>query len=292
MRSDSDRPNHKPLTSAQQKSKRHEAHGLVGRFGSIRRLAIYWVIACVVATACAERADISVVTELEYGSRQTLDVYSPAGGGPWPVVVLVHGAGLDPDSYQRFAELLARSGLVVFNIEWRVLAPHLAESLGDVACAVRYAKDRAAEFGGDPERVVLVGHSTGAIYAGEVATNGDSYPGDCGSQTSALTEGLALISSAQVPGGRPWSHDSLGLNPGLQIVVIHGRNDEVVEPRISMRTARWLEDAGYEVSTMFLDAGHNDLVLVDLADADSGPRDDDAARAVAAAIVDLANSLR
>lgn len=292
VRTHSDRPSFGGLTPVRPATRPPEEGTNRCRFPLLAGRFLCWGLVAVMSTACASAAPTDVVPDLEYGAGQKLDVYFPTEGGPWPVVVLVHGAGLGPDSYQLFAELLADSGLVVFNADWRVLSPLLADSLGDVACAVRYAKDRASEFGGDPNKVVLVGHSTGAVYAGEVAVNGDAYPGACGLGTSALTEGLALISPAQVPGGRPWSHSSLGLNPDLHIVLIHGLNDDVVSPRRSERTSALLQDAGYEVTTSFMNGGHYDLVLVDQAIADVGSiPDDHPARAVAAQITDLAASL-
>jgi len=41
--------------------------------------------------------------------------------------------------------------------------------LEDSARAVRWAQDHAAEFGGDPSRIVLVGHSAGAYNAAMIA---------------------------------------------------------------------------------------------------------------------------
>lgn len=260
--------------------------------GLFARMAMYMVVVAVTAISCGGALRTETVTGLEVAGGQMLDVHFPVDGGPWPVVVLIHGAGLEPGNYDRFAELLAESGLVVFNADWRVLAPLVADSLGDIACAVRYAKDRAPEFGGEPESTLLVGHSTGAVYAGEIATNGDAYPGECGVDTSALTEGLALVAPAQVSGGRPWSHDSLGLNPDLRIAVIHGLGDDVVDLRIAVRNADLLNDAGYDVTTTWLDGGHLDLVLADRASeqADRIPGDHPA-RAAVEAIVDLADQL-
>jgi alpha-beta hydrolase superfamily lysophospholipase len=250
------------------------------------------VVAGALLAGCASRPGTDLAGDVSYAPGRELDVHFPVDPGPWPVFVLIHGAGLERGSYSAFADLLAQSGAVVFNADWPVLADHVEDSLGDIACAVRYARENASEFGGDPDRTVLIGHSTGAVYAGEVATNGDVYASDCSAEASALTEGLALLSPAQVPGGGPWSHRSLGSNPDLRIVVVHGHEDTVARPSLSVRTTDLLEEAGYEVSLTLLDSDHFELVLVSLAgrDHDELP-DDHPALITAAVIMDLARSL-
>ncbi len=259
---------------------------------STRILAVIGVTGAL-AIGCGKGADSDVAANLEYAPGRELDVHYPTEPGTWPVLVLAHGAGLGRESYRPFARLLAESGAVVFNADWRVLADHVEDSLGDIACAVRFARTHATEYGGDPGQTVLVGHSTGAVYAGEVASNGDAYAGDCGTETSVLTQGLALLSPAQVPGGRPWSHRTLGSNPDLRIVIVHGEADDVARPSLSIRTADLLEDAGYEVTVTLVDSDHYQLVLAGPAQED--PDDiaaDHPARITAAAIMDLARSLR
>lgn len=213
---------------------------------------------------CGDESRTGLVADVQIAPGQELDIHFPEEPGQWPSIVVIHGAGSERESYRRFAELLAQSGAVVFNADWRVLTGHVENSLEDIACAVRYAKLHAAEYGGDPERTLLVGHSTGAAYAGEVATNGNAYSGACELEASATTEGLVLISPAQVPGGRPWRHSSLGLNQTLRISILHGTRDVVIRPSLSTRTAKLLEEAAYQVSLKLLDGGHSDLVAADL----------------------------
>ena len=69
--------------------------------------------------------EVDTVTDLEYLSTETesfaLDVYQPEGDGPYPVIVLFHGAtaeGKDSHHTRRMAEALAASGLVVFAPTW------------------------------------------------------------------------------------------------------------------------------------------------------------------------------
>src|SRR5688572_12343511 len=104
------------------------------------------------------------------GPRQKLDVYVPrrqAGGAP--VAVFFYGGAWDSgrrQDYNWVGRALASRGFVTLVADYRlypqVRYPHFLE---DGALAVRWATDNAARFGGDPERIVLVGHSAGAYNA-------------------------------------------------------------------------------------------------------------------------------
>jgi acetyl esterase/lipase len=116
----------------------------------------------------------------------TLDVYAPTRAGPWPVVVMLHGApGSDPVTDRSYlgmySRLVAELGFVVFNASWGQVpgadgseAPD-AEGLlavqSQAACAVEFARAKASEFGGDPTTMIVFGHSGGAHAAAMVAFN-------------------------------------------------------------------------------------------------------------------------
>ncbi len=99
-----------------------------------------------------------------------MDVYSPAhSDNPSPVIFLIHGGPVSPDSNLKdaqplvsLAQLLAASGFsaVVFN--HRLLSPsHFRESAGDLAEVVRIVRERADEFHLDKNRVAFWASSAG-----------------------------------------------------------------------------------------------------------------------------------
>ncbi|WP_421930668.1 alpha/beta hydrolase [Phenylobacterium sp.] len=103
-------------------------------------------------------------------SRQKLDVYAPrrtkAGA---PVAVFFYGGSWDSgrrQDYRWVGQALAAQGYVTVVPDYRIYPevtyPHFLE---DGAAAIRWAVDHAAAYGGDPSRIVLIGHSAGAYNA-------------------------------------------------------------------------------------------------------------------------------
>ncbi len=103
-----------------------------------------------------------------------LDVYAPSADGSWPVVVMVPAG--DKAKYREHARKVADLGFVVFVPNWGVgMAPgapgydDLVATGSQAACAVEFARTRAAAYGGDATTLILFGHSAGASTASMVA---------------------------------------------------------------------------------------------------------------------------
>jgi acetyl esterase/lipase len=116
--------------------------------------------------------------DIAYGDlpRQKLDVYTPhraAGTGPAPVLVFFYGGSWNSGRRQDYAfagRALASRGFVTIVPDYR-LYPEVRYPafLKDGAAAIRWARDHAAQYGGDPSRIVLAGHSAGAYNAAMLA---------------------------------------------------------------------------------------------------------------------------
>jgi acetyl esterase/lipase len=113
--------------------------------------------------------------ERGYGAhpRQAVDVYRPKAaldpGARLPMVVFFYGGrwqAFEKREFRFVGEALASRGFVAVLPDYRVYPevtfPAFVE---DGAKAVRWARDHAAELGGDPGRIVLMGHSAGAHIA-------------------------------------------------------------------------------------------------------------------------------
>jgi acetyl esterase/lipase len=117
------------------------------------------------------------VADAAYGphARHRLDLYgpTPAGQGPAPVLLFVHGGGFrlgdkgDGGRWPNAAvgRMAARAGFLGAVMNYR-LAPESGWPSGgeDVAAVVEWLKGNAAAHGGDPERLVLAGTSAGAVH--------------------------------------------------------------------------------------------------------------------------------
>jgi acetyl esterase/lipase len=114
---------------------------------------------------------VLATTDLAYGAdaRQTLDVYRPEEAQQAPVMVFWYGGSWQQGSkdYYRFVgQSLARRGFVALLPDYRLAPDHpFPAFVEDAASAVRWARDHAEEFGGDPNRIYISGHSAGGHNA-------------------------------------------------------------------------------------------------------------------------------
>ncbi len=108
-----------------------------------------------------------------------LDVYYNPHHGEQPVAVMVHGGGWregdkSMDNKVWICKVLANHGYVVFSLNYRLLPEaSMKQQAEDVMAAVIWVKEHAGEYGGDPERVGIVGGSAGGHLAALVAWASD-----------------------------------------------------------------------------------------------------------------------
>lgn len=104
-------------------------------------------------------------------SPMTLNIIAPAGGENCPVLVFIHGGGHETGTvgelpYGSSTEY-ARRGVILVSVGYRLNVLHLYRSrnygLHDQIAAIRWVREHIADFGGDPERICLMGQSAGAM---------------------------------------------------------------------------------------------------------------------------------
>lgn len=144
------------------------------------------------------QAEIIAAKDLAYGphERQRLDVYRSAvrrNAGPAPIVAAFHGGGLiggNRTTLTNVAEYFASLGYVGVTAGYR-LAPEAKwpEGARDVAAAVTWLAEHAAEHGGDPAQIFVVGISTGALHAATMVFRPELLP-----PGSARPAGAILVS--------------------------------------------------------------------------------------------------
>lgn len=217
-----------------------------------------------------------------------LDVLEPRRVESGTVVVLIHGGGWvggERADIAGLAEELARNGVLVYNAAYRTMAlgGTYPTTYEDIVCAVEFAGATADDYGGDPDRIVLVGYSAGAHLAAVVALAADEFSPACrdgGAPT--LADGFVGIagpydsdqfSPLLIPffggtrtdradawaAGNPYSY--LDRRPNLPIHLMHGTADRTVPVAFTQDFAEALEGAGREVAeTIIAGAGHREMI--------------------------------
>jgi acetyl esterase/lipase len=212
-----------------------------------------------------------------YGThpRQRLDIYAPrklAAGAKVPVIVWFYGGSWNSGSRQGYAfagRALASRGFVVAVPDYR-LVPEVRYPgfLEDGAAAVKWLRANIARHGGDPDRLVLAGHSAGAYNAAMLALD----PRWLGSDRTAVRGLIGLagpydflpldVASTQnafghvadLPATQPVNHAGAGDPPAL---LVAGAEDTLVRPRQTAALAQRLKEAGVSAETrLYPGVGH------------------------------------
>jgi acetyl esterase/lipase len=132
------------------------------------------------------------------------DLYLPAGSGPFPALVAVHGGGWQAgvrSAFQFWGPYLAARGTALFAISYRLAkkgTKMFPQAVHDVLAAVQFVRGGAAEFKVDPGRIGLFGASAGAHLASLAALGGSSnfkgaYPQDAHAAISSKVKTLVGV---------------------------------------------------------------------------------------------------
>ncbi|MEN9814987.1 MAG: hypothetical protein RLZZ412_969 [Verrucomicrobiota bacterium] len=119
------------------------------------------------------KADVPYAGTTDF--RQTLNVYAPATkpAKPAPVIFWIHGGGWqggEKTNVQLKPKFFTDLGYDFISTNHRyVKAVPMSEIFADLAKSLRWTHEHAAEFGGDPARIVIMGHSSGAQLAAYLA---------------------------------------------------------------------------------------------------------------------------
>ena len=200
--------------------------------------------------------------------RQKLDVYVPAtarAGARLPVVVFFYGGGWVDGAradYGFAARAFAARGYVAIVPDYRLVpGVRFPAFVQDGALAVKWTRDHVAEFGGDPARIALSGHSAGA-YIASMLTLDRHYLADIGVDPRII-RAAALLSGPYefYPFTEMRGRDALGQWPrpaetqpisfaradAPPMLLMHGTADTVVRPYNSERLAAKLRSLGAPV---------------------------------------------
>ena len=110
--------------------------------------------------------------------RQVLDIYAPPNARDLPVVFWIHGGGWqrgDKSEVQLKPQWFMGKGFVFVSTNYRLLPDvDMGTLIRDVAKSFSWVQKHIAEYGGNPKRVLVGGHSAGAQLAAIICTD-DRY---------------------------------------------------------------------------------------------------------------------
>jgi acetyl esterase/lipase len=233
------------------------------------------------------------------GAELLGDLYLPDSVDNAHVVVAVHGGGWQIGTrnfYVHWGPYLARHGIAVFAVEYRLTKPGAKaypDAVRDVRAAVSFIRANAGQYCLDPERIGLIGDSAGAHLSALVALAGNEPPFAPGSSAAVerilvkvvvgfygvydmaaqwqhdlpvrprdnITEkflGAALYADRRIYfESSPISYATVDRN-ATRFLLVYGTHDDVVDPESqSQAFVVALKQAGFFVRTVAIPgAGH------------------------------------
>jgi acetyl esterase/lipase len=131
-------------------------------------------------TAISSTRGVSTIAGLHYGAdpRQSLDIYKPDTTilkPEWqdmsglPVVIFIYGGSWqrgDKEGYGFVGRSLAQAGYITVVIDYRLAPKNIyPDYVNDSVDAISWVYQHIAQYGGDPNKIFVMGHSAGAFNA-------------------------------------------------------------------------------------------------------------------------------
>lgn len=211
-----------------------------------------------------KRASRGLKSDIEYavvgGKSLRLDAYLPAGKGPAPAIVLLHGGGFTSGAKGGYTGELARhlasKGYAAFDIDYRLmsdlgptatLSDAMKAAREDLDRAVKHVAAQAKTYAIDPDRIAVGGGSAGAITA-LLATYGPDRSERPPQAVVSLWGGMYGQETAIRPGDPP-------------VLLIHGTADKTVPFSHSEAIAAASKKAGVDAVLLPIEKGGHTLPL-------------------------------
>lgn len=144
---------------------------------SLRSLSLLSLVALTLAAQPAPAparlpAGVTVQENIPYDThpQTVMDIYKPAGKGPHPAMIVIHGGGwtggAKASMVANWVVRYLEKGFVVANVEYRLAAVATAPAaVEDALKAANFFFDNAKKYGVDPKRVAVTGGSAGGHLA-------------------------------------------------------------------------------------------------------------------------------
>jgi len=221
---------------------------------------------------------------------QNMDVYYPSSGGPWPVLIYIHGGSWyqgDKSDGKGWGEM-ANSGLLVVSVNYRLgdYQTKFPAMIEDVKCAVRYLRAHSSDYNIDPDRIGVVGASSGGHLAALLGTTDKSARWDMGEylEESSRVQAVIVMSgisdfTSNIPNGLNTSifyafgylansdtPENIAASPISYVtsddppfLIIHGDKDGVVPLAQAETLQNTLTEAGVPSTLVVIQGGDHGL---------------------------------
>lgn len=162
-------------------------HFVASTAGTVSRVIVSTIVLSLAGSllgACSAPAAMSVtptakaIAYTPTAGTQKLDLYVPAGEGPFPLVIMIHGGGFKMGDRNlmpvTLAETLLKNGYAVASLDYRLSGEAIfPAAVLDVKAAVRFLRANAGQYKLNPDKFVSMGESAGGHLASMIGTTGD-----------------------------------------------------------------------------------------------------------------------
>ncbi len=196
-----------------------------------------------------------------------------------PVIIFFYGGGWvkgDKESYGWAARALAAEGFVVVVPDYRkVPQVKFPDFVADGADAVRWTQDNITKYGGDPERIVIMGHSAGA-HTVAMLTLDPRFLATAGARPDVIKAAVGLSGpydfypftgrAVEAMGAWPRPAETQPMTyvrpDAAPMLLVTGTEDTIVRPKNARNLAKALQVAGGKVTLKeYAGEGHEDIVM-------------------------------
>jgi len=235
----------------------------------------------------------ATITDATYctmdGEPQKMDIYFPDAGGPWPVLVYIHGGSWmtgDKGEAAGLGDNMIAQGYVFVSLNYRLYPDvRFPKMIEDVKCAIRSLRAHAEQFNLDPNRIAAIGASAGGHLVALLGASDPSAGWEAGEYldqssrvqaviamapatdfskkfTNADIQTLVLVAfgSKNIPAASPVSHVTPDDPPFL---LIHGNRDPVLPMEQSQLMYDALNKAGVPAQLLVVENGDHSLTAPD-----------------------------
>ena len=221
------------------------------------------------------------------------NLIKPGTGGNFPVIIWIHGGGFGPgglNAAQGFEDDFTAEGYAIAAVEYRSMEDaYFPAQIEDVKGAIRNLRANASEFDINPDRIFVLGTSSGGLIASLVGVTADfpDYEGATGGNTGVSSDVAGVINlfgsvtMTQIddlsPDILPLTYEIFGCLPygecpdryklavnnyitssDQPFLILHGTEDATVPYQEAVELAEMLASSG--ISTTFITAegfGHD-----------------------------------